>query len=157
GGFLLEPDKKISKFTPSADVPLAPPVNALAQSPYQELVKLLEEHAGEAHLVLILGTPDPDAISSALALEFINSLFEIDTTILCFANVSHHENRALVKRLGVKLVKYDESFDLSGFRAYSIVDSQRYHTPIDLRLHEANIEFLAFVDHHREDASPPPA
>jgi nanoRNase/pAp phosphatase (c-di-AMP/oligoRNAs hydrolase) len=121
------------------------------------LVKLLEEHVGESHLVLILGTPDPDAISSALALEFINSLFEIDTTILCFANVSHHENRALVKRLGVKLVKYDESFDLSGFRAYSIVDSQRYHTPIDLRLHEANIEFLAFVDHHREDASPPPA
>ncbi|MCC6954604.1 MAG: bifunctional oligoribonuclease/PAP phosphatase NrnA, partial [Deltaproteobacteria bacterium] len=103
-------------------------------------------------------TPDPDAISSALALAAINSLFEIDTTVVTFHSLSHNENRALVKRLGVKLTKYDESLELDKYAAYSIVDSQRYFTPIDGRLHEYDIEFLAFVDHHRADqTAPPPA
>ncbi len=145
----------VSELTPPGAQSAASP--SVTESSYQTLVHLLEDRAGESHLVLILGAPDPDAISSAMALEFINTLFEIDTTILCFANVSHHENRALVKRLGVKLVRYDESFDLSPYRAYSIVDSQRYHTPIDMRLHDLGIEFLSFIDHHREDATPPPA
>lgn len=127
------------------------------RSPYQELAKLLADREGESHLVIIQGAPDPDAISSALALEFINSNFGIDTTILCFAHVSHHENRAMVKRLGIRLVRYDESFDLDPFSAYSIVDSQKSYTPIDLKLQDAGVRFLAFIDHHREDAAPPPA
>ncbi len=128
-----------------------------ARTPYQELASILSEREGESHLIIIQGAPDPDAISSALALEFINASFGIDTTILCFAHVSHHENRAMVKRLGLRLVRYDESFDLLPYSAYSIVDSQKSYTPIDLKLQDASIKFLAFIDHHREDAAPPPA
>ncbi|MCB0325404.1 MAG: DHH family phosphoesterase, partial [Bdellovibrionales bacterium] len=103
------------------------------------------------------GTPDPDAISAALALGFLASRFDIDTTILCFHGVSHHENRALVKRLGISLVKYTSDFDLTPFGIYSIVDSQRVQTPIDARLHDHAVQLLAFIDHHREDVTPPPA
>ncbi len=125
--------------------------------PYQELAGALEKFRGQSQLIIMLGTPDPDAISSAMALAFISRQFDIDSTILCFAAVSHHENRALVKRLAVNLVKYSPDFDLSPFACYSIVDSQRGTTPIDSRLSELEVRFLAFVDHHREDPTPPPA
>jgi len=128
-----------------------------SRSPFQELQRLLKEREGEAHLIIIQGAPDPDAISSALALEFLNSQFSIDTTILSFAHVSHHENRAMVKRLGINLVRYDDSFDVRPYSAYSIVDSQKSYTPIDLKLQDCGAKFLAFIDHHREDVAPPPA
>lgn len=131
------------------------PAALAADSHYAQLARLLEERRGENHLVIIQGSPDPDAISSAMALEALGALYEISTTTLCFYAPSHHENRALVKRLGIKLVAYDESFDLSSFSAYSVVDSQRYHTELDRRLEQ--LDFLAFVDHHREEAVPPPA
>jgi len=124
---------------------------------YERLSKQLAEYRGANHLVILQGTPDPDAISSGLALGFLGNHFEIDTTILCFHGVSHHENRALVKRLGINLVKYTSEFDISGFSAYSIVDSQKLQTPIDSRLLEHNVALLAFIDHHREDVSAPPA
>lgn len=124
---------------------------------YEELDAVLKQCDGEAHLIVIQGAPDPDAISSAMALRFLSQLHNIETTILCFALPSHHENRALVKRLDIPLVKYSESFDLSQFTAYSIVDSQKYQTPIDKRLIDNDLTFLAFVDHHREDAETPPA
>lgn len=124
---------------------------------YRKLLKAMKPYKGQGHLIVLLGTPDPDAISSALALGFLGEKFEIDSTILCFAGVSHHENRALVKRLGINLVRYTNDFDLTPFKCYSIVDSQKCHTPIDARLSELEIPLFAFVDHHREDLAAPPA
>jgi nanoRNase/pAp phosphatase (c-di-AMP/oligoRNAs hydrolase) len=123
----------------------------------QELISLLKEREGENHLVILQGTPDPDAISSAMALQFLGTLYDIETTILCFVKPSHQENRALVKRLGIDLLVYDENkMDWSDYSAYSIVDSQKYYTPVDNYLEENEITFLAFVDHHREDITTPP-
>lgn len=125
--------------------------------PFRKLFSQIERFQGQSHLILVLGTPDPDAISSALALEFLCDQHDIDSTVLCFAGVSHHENRALIKRLGINLVRYTADFDLSPFACYSIVDSQKFQTPIDPRLNELGIQLLAFVDHHREDMTSPPA
>ena len=126
-------------------------------SEYARLRELFKHHAGQNHLIVLQGTPDPDAISSAMTLEHLGAIFEIETTILCFNAVSHQENRALVKRLGINLVKYTSDFDVSNFSIYSIVDSQKYKTPIDSRLQEHNVEFFAFIDHHREDQVHPMA
>lgn len=63
----------------------------------------------------------------------------------------------MVKRLGINLIRYDDSFDVRKFAAYSIVDSQKSYTPIDLKLQDSGAKFLAFIDHHREDAAAPPA
>ena len=167
GRFLLETQKEIYSLSLSENpTPLeesfkvqeGQPAQVRAEdSPFVRLSGLLEDYRGKSHLIILQGTPDPDAISAALALEYICSLYEIDTTILCFANVSHQENRALVKRLEIKLVLYSESFDLSSYSMYSIVDSQKFSTPIDGRLEENDVKFLAFIDHHREDINPPPA
>ncbi len=124
---------------------------------YAQLAKHFEDFRGKNHLVLCLGTPDPDAISSALALQFLGKTYEIDTTVASFVGVSHHENRALVKRLGINLVRCDSDFDISQFDMYSIVDSQKCVTDLDARLQEHNVQFFAFVDHHREDTQTPPA
>jgi nanoRNase/pAp phosphatase (c-di-AMP/oligoRNAs hydrolase) len=63
-------------------------------------------------LVLLTGYPDPDSIGSALALQHLAEPYDIETTLLSFHEVSHQENRALVKRLTVDLHIYDERFDL---------------------------------------------
>ncbi len=123
----------------------------------EKLVASLERKQGKSHLILLLGTPDPDAISSALALEFICNEFDVQSTIMCFSPVSHHENRALVKRLGITLQKYSPECDLSSYHCYSIVDSQKWSTPIDAKLDEARIPLFCFIDHHREDLIPPHA
>jgi nanoRNase/pAp phosphatase (c-di-AMP/oligoRNAs hydrolase) len=126
-------------------------------SMYEKLSALLEERKEKNHLILIHGAPDPDAISSALAFSCIGDLFEITSTILTFAPVSHHENRALVKKLGITLQRYTADFDISMFDFYSIIDCQKAYTPIDGRLEESDVEFLAFIDHHREDSVTPHA
>ncbi len=123
----------------------------------ETLAKLLKAQSGKSHLIILQGTPDPDAISSAMALDFLGSLYDIETTILVFVKPSHQENRALVKRLGIDLTQFGEGFDFSEYSAYSIVDSQRFHTPIDRQLEEHHLQFLAFIDHHREDIATPPA
>ncbi len=151
---------KLSELTGASNtMPAVPYKNGSGEaSPsYRKLVAAFENFRGHSHLVILQGTPDPDAISSALTLEFLGLQYDIDTTILCFNNVSHHENRALVKRLGIQLTRYSPEFDLSPYSIYSIVDSQRTQTPIDTRLFEHNIKFFAFIDHHREDMVTPQA
>ena len=120
-------------------------------SRYDWLQSLFRTRIGQNQLILLLGTPDPDAISSALALATLADQYDIVSTILSFASVSHHENRALVKRLGINLQKYSSDYDLSTYNFYSIVDSQKWQTPIDSKLEEHGIEFLAFIDHHKEE------
>lgn len=116
---------------------------------YSSLAKILENNQEAKHLIILQGVPDPDAISSAMALQFICSRYEIESSIVYFAPISHHENRALVKRLGIKLERYSDKFDVSPFDLYSIVDSQKHYTPIDSKLKENNVQFMAFIDHHR--------
>jgi len=126
-------------------------------SPYQRLRKLFESYRGKEQLIVLKGVPDPDAISSALALKMLASLHEIETTILVFRQPSHHENRALVKRLGIQLTPYEEGFKFKNFACYSIVDSQKFTTKVDEQLKAADVDFLAFIDHHREEVNGAPA
>jgi nanoRNase/pAp phosphatase (c-di-AMP/oligoRNAs hydrolase) len=124
---------------------------------FKKLDGLLKARKEKNHLIVLLGSPDPDAISSGLALSYLGEKYEINSTLLTFAPVSHHENRALVKKLGITLVRYSVDLDLGGYDFYSILDCQKAHTPIDTRLEENGIEFLAFIDHHREDSTHPSA
>lgn len=161
----IEPTKSLSvpELLPANAASSVPPPNGQQRNGtegshnYRKLAAQFENFRGQSHLVLIQGTPDPDAISSALALEFLGAHFDVDTTILYFHNISHHENRALIKRLGIQMARYSQEFDLSSFSIYSIVDSQRCQTPIDMRLEEHGIKLFAFIDHHREDVTPPAA
>lgn len=146
-----------NSFSPENGTKSSNNSNRLKNSTYKKLFNLLKERKDKNHLIVLLGTPDPDAISSAMALSYLSGLHDISSSILTFAPVSHHENRALVKKLGINLLRYSSDFDISAYDFYSIVDSQKSHTPIDSRIEDNNLEFLCFIDHHREDTVAPSA
>ncbi len=108
---------------------------------------ILSRHQGGKLLLILTGYPDPDSIASGVAHQFLANEFEIETTLLCFHEVSHQENRALVKRLAINLVLYDETFDLEPYDLYAFVDTQKTDTPISERL--TGKTFVSFVDHHK--------
>lgn len=114
---------------------------------WQELSAALSHHGGEKLLVVLTGYPDPDNIASGLAHKFLAKAFDIETTLLCFHEVSHQENRALVKRLEIDLQLYTEKFDLQPYSLCAFVDTQKIDCPITEKLAEKTL--LSFVDHHK--------
>src|SRR5438034_9094592 len=88
---------------------------------WEEFRNVLACHSGERILVVLVGYPDPDSIASALAHRLLAQQFDIDTTLLCFHEVSHQENHALVKQLEIDLQLYDDRFDLRPLDRKSVV------------------------------------
>lgn len=119
---------------------------------WRKFREVLARHHGEKILLILMGYPDPDNIASGLAHQFLAKEFDIEATLLCFHEVSHHENRALVKRLEIDLQLYDEKFDLTPYTAYALVDTQNAQTPISDKL--VGKTLLSFVDHHRRSGDP---
>jgi nanoRNase/pAp phosphatase (c-di-AMP/oligoRNAs hydrolase) len=110
--------------------------------------------AKNKHLLIALrGHPDPDGIASALAQAHLASRLGVGkTTIVYCHDLSHRENRALVKLLNLELKKtrnvadIGEKVDFIGF-----VDAH----DIDPDLAGAEgIETLTIIDHHRAAAPP---
>ena len=122
-------------------------VNTLpAKSKTDELVQTLEKARGKRLLICIKGYPDPDNIATSLALSYMSNQFEIQSTIVHFEQISHHENRALVKKLDLDIEEYSDQFDYSGYDYFAINDSQNTELPIKL---PETCELLVFVDHHK--------
>jgi nanoRNase/pAp phosphatase (c-di-AMP/oligoRNAs hydrolase) len=105
----------------------------------------LNEHRGEKHVIAIRGYPDPDSIASAMAHSSLCESFDIETTILYFDDISHQENRALVKRLAIKMVRYSSSFSMDKYDRISLVDCQVMDWPPDVK----PLPILTIVDHHK--------
>ncbi len=137
----------------SVDSPSEPRLRAVKpeiknKSQWAALASVLEQHRGKRLLVVLVGYPDPDNIGSGLALQFLARDFDIETSLLSFHEVSHQENRALVKQLELDLWLYDDRSDLSGYEIYALVDTQRTEaTPIDAELKQKAL--VAVVDHHK--------
>ena len=119
---------------------------SVAQSKVESFYRALESARGKRLLICIKGYPDPDVIGSSLCLKWIGSFFDIEATIVHFEEISHHENRALVKKLDIELVEWSQGFDVSPFDYYAINDSQSTDLPIEL---PTSCELLVFVDHHK--------
>ncbi len=66
--------------------------------------------------------PDPDAISSALALKEIAKQYEVDADIVYYGDIFHQENRAMVNLLGLELLRGEE-VNLSEYSKFALVDS----------------------------------
>ena len=111
-----------------------------------EFFATLEKARGKKLLICIRGYPDPDNIASGIALEWLARLHDISTKIVYFDDISHHENRALVKKLELELDQVGSDFDASSFDYYAINDSQSIELPIKL---PSTCELLVFVDHHK--------
>ena len=121
--------------------------NAKPVSMTDRLIGTLEEATGKRLLICIKGYPDPDNIATSLALSFLASQFDIQSTIIHFEQISHHENRALVKKLDLDIEEYSEQFDYGSYDYYAINDSQNVELPIKL---PDSCKLLVFVDHHKK-------
>lgn len=111
-----------------------------------ELFDVLESVRGKKLLICIKGYPDPDNIGSALALQWLVSNYEIESKIVYFDEISHHENRALVKKLDLEMEQWNLSKVPQGYDYFAVNDSQSPDLPIEL---PPETKLLCFVDHHK--------
>ena len=74
-----------------------------------KIAEILDSHRGEKHIIVLQDYPDPDAISSAFAHQLISAAFDIKCDIAYDGKISHPQNIALVKLLGIELVRFDGS------------------------------------------------
>ena len=115
----------------------------------QEFIEVLEKHRGEKHLVVLHDYPDPDAISSAFAHRLISAEYDIDVDITYTGKISHSQNVALVKLLGIDLIPYNGNLDLTKYQGAVFLDNQG--TTVNglvKSLEMAGVPVLIMVDHH---------
>jgi nanoRNase/pAp phosphatase (c-di-AMP/oligoRNAs hydrolase) len=119
-----------------------------------KLAELLEQHRGEKHLVVLHDYPDPDAISSAFAHRAISSEHDIDADIVYTGKISHSQNIALVKLLGIDLAPFDGKQDLTQYQGAVFLDNQGTTVNGILNaLKSAAVPILVVVDHHELQGS----
>lgn len=116
-----------------------------------KIASVLEAHRGERHLVVLHDYPDPDAISAAFAHKLISDIFEIECQVVYGGKISHRQNVAMVRLLGIDLTRYDESLDLTKYDGAVFVDSQGNTSEKILQaLEAAAIPVVIVVDHHEQ-------
>jgi nanoRNase/pAp phosphatase (c-di-AMP/oligoRNAs hydrolase) len=96
------------------------------------------------------GHPDPDSIASAYTQQYFFKHFEIQSEVMYFDEISHPENRALVKEIEMGMLFHhsEDPVDLSTYNYLAFVDSQNTDFPVPIQGDTPPI--LTFVDHHKE-------
>ncbi|MCU0566065.1 MAG: bifunctional oligoribonuclease/PAP phosphatase NrnA [Oculatellaceae cyanobacterium Prado106] len=152
---------------PEEDPALAPrSIPGLAILPNWRLIEqktdalrqTLEKHQGDRQLILLQDFPDPDALSCAWAYKLIAAQFDIHCDILYGGTLSHQENIALVKLMGLPAQRYttQSGKDLSTsakekFASYQgcvFIDNQGTTTQLLALAQQANLPTIAVIDHH---------
>src|SRR5580692_6552668 len=107
---------------------------------------------GKQVLIALRGHPDPDGIACAIAQAHIAQRLGVaQTTIGYCQEVSHRENRALVKLLGLELRKIKSVGEAGRIDFLGLVDAHE----VDPDLPDAaGYEVLTVVDHHRAASAP---
>jgi len=95
-------------------------------------------------LIIIKGSPDPDAIASAFAIKIICEYYKISATILAYKKVSLKQNKILIDKLNIPIVYWNSKFNYLDYDSYTIVDFQ--NTRIENM--PASIPCILHIDHH---------
>ena len=121
----------------------------------QEFMRILKDHQGERHIVVMQDFPDPDAISAAYAHQLISRNQNIEVDIVYSGSISHQQNLALVNLLEIQMTPFRPDMDLKNYTGAIFVDHQG-STARDIAqaLHRAKIPVLMILDHH--DVQSPP-
>lgn len=113
------------------------------------IAEFLNNHRGEQHLVVLHDYPDPDAISAAFAHRLISAPFDIDVTIVYRGKISHQQNVALIRLLGIEPMVFDPTLDLRPYDGAVFIDNQGTTCKEILEaLEAAGVPALAVIDHH---------
>ncbi len=126
-----------------------------AQPPEQR-AKLFAEALGAAKgahvLIALRGHPDPDGIACAITQAHIGARLGVGQTTIGYCHeLSHRENRALVKLLGLELKKIKSVRDVGKVDFLALVDAH----DVDPDLADTQgLDILTIVDHHRAPSLP---
>lgn len=124
-------------------------MNSDDAAPISKLTDVLDAHRNEKHIIVLQDFPDPDAIASAFAHQLISAAFDIECDIVHGGKVSHQQNIALVKLLGLELMHFDCSADMKIYSGAVFVDNQGTTAEEILKhLEAAAVPILIVVDHH---------
>ena len=134
---------------------LAPATQQLAaesQSRGRAFADALSAARGKHLLIALRGNPDPDGISCAITQAHLGARLGVaQTTIGYCHDLSHRENRALVKLLGLELRKIRSVREIGRVDFLGLVDAHE----LDPDLSDGgDYEVLTVVDHHRAVAPP---
>jgi nanoRNase/pAp phosphatase (c-di-AMP/oligoRNAs hydrolase) len=138
-----EPVRRLTPATPPATEPRS-----------RGFAEALSAARGKHVLIPLRGHPDPDGIACAIAQAHLAQRLGVaQTTVGYVQEVSHRENRALVKLLGLELRKIKSVAEVGRVDFLSLVDAHE----VDPDLTDAgSYEVLTIVDHHRA-VTPPKA
>ncbi|MGQ0604539.1 MAG: DHH family phosphoesterase [Anaerolineales bacterium] len=128
---------------------IAEPSTAVQPASSRSLADVLGSHRDERHLIVLHSFPDPDALSSAFAHRLLSAAFGITADIVHGGRLSHPQNIALVKLLGIELTPYSEGLTLDGYAGAVFLDNQG--AAADGLVHAveaAQIPPIIIVDHH---------
>ncbi len=114
----------------------------------EELSTLLKKQGGKRQLIVLHAYPDPDAIASAYAFQLIGRQFEIESDIVYGGEISHQQNIALVKLLGIDMIKFGEGFQVDNYDCAAFLDTQGVNAEPITSLVEDNLPICVVIDHH---------
>jgi nanoRNase/pAp phosphatase (c-di-AMP/oligoRNAs hydrolase) len=135
------------------------PVRRLAvpnQSSIEPRARAFAEALGAARgkqmLIALRGHPDPDGIACAITQAHIAQRLGVAQTTVGYCHeLSHRENRALVKLLGLELRKIKSVREVGRVDFIGLVDAHE----LDPELADGgDYEVLTIVDHHRSTTPP---
>jgi nanoRNase/pAp phosphatase (c-di-AMP/oligoRNAs hydrolase) len=116
------------------------------------LIRILDKHQGERHLVILQDFPDPDALASAWAYKLIADRFEIQSDIVYGGTLSHQENIALVKLTGLPVQRWNcptaKAKDWSVYKGCVLIDNQGTTSQLMPLAQQAHVPILIVIDHH---------
>ena len=114
-----------------------------------DMAAALDSFRGQKHAVVLQEFPDPDAIACGFAHQIISREFDIQADIYYCGRISHQQNIALVKLMGIELIRCEGSIDLKTYDGAVFLDNQGTTAGALLNaLEKAGVPPLIIVDHH---------
>jgi nanoRNase/pAp phosphatase (c-di-AMP/oligoRNAs hydrolase) len=133
---------------------LALPNQSSPEPRARAFAEALSAARGKHLLIALRGHPDPDGIACAITQAHIAQRLGVAHTTIGYCHeLSHRENRALVKLLGLELRKIKSVREVGRVDFLGLVDAHEMDPDLP---DAAEFELLTIVDHHRA-ISPPKA
>jgi nanoRNase/pAp phosphatase (c-di-AMP/oligoRNAs hydrolase) len=131
---------------------LAVPNQSSVEPRARAFAEALGAARGKQMLIALRGHPDPDGIACAITQAHIAQRLGVAQTTVGYCHeLSHRENRALVKLLGLELRKIKSVREVGRVDFIGLVDAHE----LDPELADGgDYEVLTIVDHHRSTTPP---
>lgn len=117
---------------------------------FDRFTSFFQERPTDKRVCIVMQhTPDPDAIGSAMALEWIlDEKFDLQSDIFYSGQISHPQNQTEINVLDIHL-KHKDDFDASKYSTFITVDTVPNNTGFDV------LEWHGVFDHHHFDLELP--